>query len=210
MGLEAGTVLFGEERVPDINFHLHCHRLYVWLVRQRRQKAMLRLRMGMLSRVGALGKVGGHRPSGPSSRLRAGERGPTLSAIASLSIPPEILPLPNGARAAWDHRRGREKKSRNRLHLDALRRSINGGSGESVAALRATGRRDLRRLRGRMMKATIPAKSAKRTTTTTNAASVVISGTPQMPMISFAFAGQVESALRSTAETFRFVHAKNE
>ena len=27
IGVEAGTVLFGEERVPNINFHLHCHRL---------------------------------------------------------------------------------------------------------------------------------------------------------------------------------------
>jgi hypothetical protein len=27
IGVEAGTVLFGEERFPNINFHLHCHRL---------------------------------------------------------------------------------------------------------------------------------------------------------------------------------------
>jgi hypothetical protein len=81
-----------------------------------------------------------------------------------------------------DHRRRCEKKFLNRVYLEALRRSIKGGSGESVAALRAMGRRDLRRLRGRMMKATIPAKMAKRTTTTTDAASVVISGAPQMSL----------------------------
>ena len=75
----------------------------------------------------------------------------------------------------------RESKSFIRLNLEALRRSMKGGSGEFVAALRATGRRDWRRLRGRMMNATTPAKSAKRTTTTTDAASVVISGAPQMP-----------------------------
>jgi hypothetical protein len=53
---------------------------------------------------------------------------------------------------------------------------MKGGSCESAAALRATRRRDLRRLRGRMMYATVPAKSAKSTTTTTDTASGVILG----------------------------------
>jgi hypothetical protein len=48
------------------------------------------------------------------------------------------------------------------------------------SALRATGRRDWRRLRGRMMHATAPAKSAKMATITTDAASVGISGALQV------------------------------
>jgi hypothetical protein len=53
-----------------------------------------------------------------------------------------------------------------------LRRSIKGGSGESVAALRATGRRDRRRLRGRTMYATTAQKSAKKITTKTGSTRV--------------------------------------
>ena len=61
----------------------------------------------------------------------------------------------------------REKKSLKRLSLELLRRSIKGGSGESVAAPRATGRRDWRRSRGRMMYATTAENSAKKITTKT-------------------------------------------
>jgi hypothetical protein len=74
-----------------------------------------------------------------------------------------------------------QEKILNRPNLETLRRSIKCGSGESAATTRATGRRDWRRLRGWMMYATTPAKSAKRTTITTDTASVVISGAPQMP-----------------------------
>jgi hypothetical protein len=71
---------------------------------------------------------------------------------------------------------------------------MKGGSCESAAALRATRRRDLRRLRGRMMYATVPAKSAKSTTTTTDTASgVIFWGPADASMISSAFAPQVES-----------------
>jgi hypothetical protein len=71
---------------------------------------------------------------------------------------------------------------------------MKGGSCESAAALRATRRRDLRRLRGRMMYATVPAKSAKSTTTTTDTASgVIFWGPADASMISSAFAPQAES-----------------
>jgi hypothetical protein len=50
-------------------------------------------------------------------------------------------------------------------------------------------------LRGRMMYATVPAKSAKSTTTTTDTASgVIVRGLTDASMISSAFAPQVESA----------------
>jgi hypothetical protein len=65
-------------------------------------------------------------------------------------------------------RRRRKRNARNRLSPEwspPSRRSTKGGPGESVAALRATGRRDRRRLRGRTMYATTPAKSLKRPTT---------------------------------------------
>jgi hypothetical protein len=55
---------------------------------------------------------------------------------------------------------------------DRLRRSINGGSGDSVAALSATGCRDRRRLRGRTMYATTPANSVKRIATTPDSTGV--------------------------------------
>jgi hypothetical protein len=93
----------------------------------------------------------------------------------------------------------REKKFFNRSILEAPRRSIKGGSGEPVAALRATGRRDRRRLRGRMMYATTPAKSAKRTTTTTDTMSVRIYGSAAAAaVISSVFAFQVESSYTAT------------
>jgi hypothetical protein len=62
-------------------------------------------------------------------------------------------------------RRSPEKKALNRLSMGrSLRRSIKGGPGWSVAALRAMRRRDRRRLRGRMMNATTAEKSAKKNT----------------------------------------------
>jgi hypothetical protein len=87
----------------------------------------------------------------------------------------------DGQRVKWRrYFRRREKQSLSQLNRDVPRCSAEGGSGESVAALSATGRRDSRRLRGRMMYETTPAKSAKRTTTTTDTASVVIFRAPRM------------------------------
>jgi hypothetical protein len=95
----------------------------------------------------------------------------------------EHVVLMIGYEAFSDYRR-RERKSLNRVNLDGVRRSIKGGSGESVAALSATGRLDCRRSRGRMAYATIPAKSAKNTTITTDTASVVISGL-RLPRVTY-------------------------
>jgi hypothetical protein len=65
-------------------------------------------------------------------------------------------------------RRRREKKALNRLSMGrSLRRSIKGGPGWSVAALRAIRRCDRRRLRGRMMYVTTAQKNAKKITTKT-------------------------------------------
>jgi hypothetical protein len=78
-------------------------------------------------------------------------------------------------------RRRREKKALNRLSMGrSLRRSIKGGPGWSVAALRATRRRDRRRLRGRMMYATTAQKSAKKITTKT-VSTRVSSEAPDVP-----------------------------
>ncbi len=75
IGVEAGTLLFGEEQVPHINFRLHCHRVAIRKNKARTcqarpiavsrtilQKAMMRPRMASSSRVGALGRGRGHRP----------------------------------------------------------------------------------------------------------------------------------------------------
>jgi hypothetical protein len=106
----------------------------------------------------------------------------------------------------------REKKSLNRSILGASRRSIKGGSGESVAALRATGRRGWRRLRGRMMNATAPAKSAKRATITTDSISVRIYGSAAAAaVISSVFAFRVErpSAATPTSRCCRTSSARS-
>jgi hypothetical protein len=138
----------------------------------------------MLSRVGALGKVGGTDLAAPvlgaepenwgrrylrqSVRFQSRQKSYRFGGTPRVSGPQSEAELERPEITGVDERKNPATSS------ISIRRSIKGGSGESVAALRATGRRDLRRLRGRMMYATIPAKSTKRTTTTTETASVVI------------------------------------
>jgi hypothetical protein len=90
-------------------------------------------------------------------------------------------------------RRRREKKALNRLSIGrSLRRSIKGGPGWSVAALRAMRRRDRRRSRGRMMNATTALKSAKKITMKTVSTRVPSEGSARA-FISSIFAFRVES-----------------
>ena len=73
IGVEAGTVLFGEERVPNINFHLHCHRLepYTFGLSGNVAKKPCCGSGWQCFQGGGSGEGRGRRPSGPSSRRRA-------------------------------------------------------------------------------------------------------------------------------------------
>jgi hypothetical protein len=82
IGVEAGTLLFGEEQAPHINFCLHCHRVamrklclncaspsLIAVSCTIPQKATMTLRIGWFSGWGLWGEVGGTDLAAPAFRF---------------------------------------------------------------------------------------------------------------------------------------------